>query len=135
MKQMKEVMSMVNNVACSCENCGRTTEYVQIDLITIQHHSAQLCLACAHVLSFPQQQARFFKLVRQKKIQHSNSEMQQAHRLISRMIGGGSVLAAVAVMAVGVTQGFDINALVPNPIDSAQSVEASLTFLHLKSLQ
>lgn len=135
MKQMKEVMSMVNNVACSCENCGRTTEYVQIDLVTIQHHSVHLCLACAHVLSLPQQQARFFKLVWQKNAQHSNTEMQQAHRLVSRMIGVGSVLAAVAVMAVGVTQGFDLTSLVPNSIDSAQSVEASLTFLQLKSLQ
>lgn len=126
---------MVNKVGCSCENCGRTTEYVQVELVTIQRHSAQLCLACAHVLSSPQQQARFFKLIRQKNAQQSNAEMQQAHRLVSRFIALGSVLAAVAVMAIGVTQGFDVTTVVSNTFDSAQSVNETLSFLQLKSLQ
>lgn len=135
MKQMKEVMGMVNKVACSCENCGRTTEYVLIDIVTIQHHSAHLCLACAHVLSSPQQQARFFKLVRQKNANHANAEMQQAHRFITRMITFGSALAAVAIMAIGVTQGYDVFAFASNSSDAAQSVDKTLTFLQLKSIQ
>lgn len=132
---MKEVLFMGKNGACSCENCGRTTEYVQVDLVTIQQHSAYLCLACAHVLSLSQQQNRFFKLVRQKDAQHANAEMQQAHRHISRMITFGSVLAAAAVMAIGVTQGYDISAFASNSLEVAQSVDETLTFLHLKSLQ
>ena len=132
---MKEVLFMGKNGACSCENCGRTTEYVLIDIVTIQHHSAHLCLACAHVLSSPQQQARFFKLVRQKNANHANAEMQQAHRFITRIITFGSALAAAAVMAIGVTQGYDISAFASNSVEVAQSVDETLTFLHLKSLQ
>ena len=119
---------MGNNGACSCENCGRTTEYVQVALVTIERHSAQLCLACEHVLSMPQQHERFFKLVRKKDVKQSNEDMQKAHRVLSRFIAVGTMFAAVTVAAVGMTQGFDM----ASTLDFATNPEP-LTFLNLKS--
>ena len=124
---------MGNYEACSCENCGRTTEYVQVNLVTIERHSANLCLACAHVLSMPPQQERFFKLVRKKDVKESNEEMQKAHRLLSSLISVGTVFIAGIVLAMGVSQGFDVVNLLP----SASSIIANqepLTFIQLKSL-
>ena len=125
---MKEVFLMDNKGACRCENCGRTTEYVQVDCVTIARHSAQLCLACAHVLSMPHQHERFFKLVRKKDVKQSNAEMQKAHRLLSRFIAVGATLAAVTVAVVGMTQGIDLASTLNFTPDSD-----TLTFLNLKS--
>lgn len=125
---MKEVVLMDNNGACRCENCGRTTEYVQVDFVVIARHSAQLCLACAHVLSMPHQHERFFKLVRKKDVKQSNVEMQKAHRLLSGFIAVGATLAAVTVAVVSMTQGIEVASTLDFAIDSE-----TLTFLNLKS--
>lgn len=119
---------MVNNGACRCENCGRTTEYVMVDCVTIARHTAQLCLACAHVLSMPHQRERFFKLVRKKDAKQSNTEMQKAHRLLSGFIAVGVTLAAVTVAVVGMTQGIEL----ASTLNFTPNSE-TLTFLNLKS--
>lgn len=119
---------MDNNGACRCENCGRTTEYVPVDRVMIARHSAQLCLACAHVLSMPHQHERFFKLVRQKDVKQSNMEMQKAHRLLSGFIAVGATLAAVTLTVVGMTQGIEV----ANTLNFTPDSD-TLTFLNLKS--
>ena len=119
---------MANNGACRCENCGRTTEYVQVDFVVIARHSAQLCLACTHVLSMPHQHERFFKLVRKKDVKQSNVEMQKAHRLLSGFIAVGATLAAVTVAVVSMTQGIEVASTLDFAMDSE-----TLTFLNLKS--
>lgn len=119
---------MDNNGACRCENCARTTEYVQVNVVTIKRHSAQLCLACAHVLSMPRQHERFLQLVRKKDVNQSNREMQKAHRLLSGFIAVGATLAAVTVAVIGMTQGIDMASTLDFTSDSE-----ILTFLNLKS--
>ena len=125
---MKEVFLMDNKGACRCENCGRTTEYVQVDFVVIARHSAQLCLACTHVLSMPHQHDRFFKLIRKKDVKQSNAEMQKAHQLLSGFIGVGATLAVVAIAVVGMTQGIEV----ASTLGAATDAE-TLTFLKLKS--
>lgn len=125
---MKEVVVMDNNGACNCENCGRTTEYVQVDFVTIERHSAQLCLACTHLLSMPHQRERFLQLVRKKDVNQSNVKMQKAHRLLSGFIAVGATLAAVTVAVVSMTQGIDMTSTLDFTPDSE-----TLTFLNLKS--
>ena len=89
-----------------CENCGRTTEAVEIEAIAIQHHKAQLCITCAHVLTLPKNEARFLQLVRKNIHKESNKEMQKVHQLMSVLLAVG-VLFLVIIAAAGVSQGLD----------------------------
>lgn len=101
---------MKNNLSCSCENCRRLNTSVEIETITIQHHVAQLCLACAHVLSLPKNEARFLQLVRKKDVHESNKEMQKAHQLLARFLAVG-IFFLVIIAAAGISQGFDLTVL------------------------
>lgn len=124
---------MVNNNTCRCESCGRTNKSVQINPITIDHHTAYLCLACEHVLHLPENKNRFFRLVRSKNRKQANPEMQRAHRILSVFIAVG-VLFSVAIAAVGAAQNTDIVTL---PLFEADSMPINeyLSFLQLKGYQ
>lgn len=124
---------MVNNNTCRCESCGRTNKLVQINPITIDHHTAYLCLACEHVLHLPENKNRFFRLVRSKNRKQANPEMQRAHRILSVFIAVG-VLFSVAIAAVGAAQNTDI---VTFPLFEADSMPINeyLSFLQLKGYQ
>lgn len=124
---------MVNNNTCRCESCGRTNKSVQINPITIDHHTAYLCLACEHVLHLPENKNRFFRLVRSKNRKQANPEMQRAHRILSAFIAVG-VLFSVAIAAVGAAQNTDIVTL---PLFEADSIPINeyLSFLQLKGYQ
>lgn len=124
---------MVNNNTCRCESCGRTNRSVQINPITIDHHTAYLCLACEHVLHLPENKNRFFSLVRSKNRKQANPDMQRAHRILSAFIAVG-VLFFVAIAASGVAKSTDIVTL---PLIEADSmlINEYLTFLQLKEYQ
>lgn len=123
---------MVNNNICRCENCGRTNNSVQINPVTIDHHTAYLCLVCEHVLHLPENKNRFFSLVRSKNRKQANREMQGAHRILSAFIAVG-VLFSVAIAAVGVAQSTDIVTLPLFETDSIL-INEYLSFLQLKAL-
>lgn len=91
---------------CCCENCGRSKEAVEIKSVVLNNHVAQLCLACAHVLTLPKNESRFLQLVRKKNMKESNKEMQKAHRILSLFIAVG-MLFLVMIAAAGVSQGVD----------------------------
>lgn len=124
--------SMVNNNICRCENCGRTNNSVQINPITIDHHTAYLCLACEHVLHLPENKNRFFSLVRSKNRKQANPEMLGVHRILSAFIAVG-VLFFVAIAALGVAQSADIVTLSLFETESIL-INEYLSFLQLKSL-
>ena len=130
--ETKEVFVMINYEACSCENCGRTNESVQIDALTIKQHTAQLCLACAHVLSLPNNEARFLQLVRKKGVKQSNQEMQKAHRILSAFIVVGAMFLVILV-AAGISQAVDFTT-VASPDIGATQTDRQLTFIQLKRL-
>ena len=129
---MKEVLPMGNANTYRCENCNRTNESTQVNRVTLAHHTAHLCLTCEHVLTLPKNEDRFFQLIRNKKRQHSNSEMQKAHRTLTAFIAVG-VLFLVVIAALAVTQnnGFSTQAFQEIQLDP---MNQQLTFLHLKSL-
>lgn len=124
---------MVNNNTCRCENCGRTNNLVQINRVTIDHHTAYLCLACEHVLHLPENKNRFFSLVRSKNRKQANPEMQRIHRILSAFIAVG-VLFFVAIAALEVAQSTE---LVTLPLFEADSmlINEHLSFLQLKEYQ
>ena len=97
---------MDTKLICRCEHCGRAAESVEINAITVQNHTAHLCLACAHVLTLPKNEARFLQLVRKKIHKESNKEMQKVHQLMSVLLAVG-VLFLVIIAAAGVSQGLD----------------------------
>ena len=125
--------SMVNNNTCRCENCGRTNKSVHINSVTIDHQTAYLCLACAHVLNLPGNKNRFFSLVRSNKSKHANPEMQRAHRILSAFIAVG-VFFLVAITALGVAQNYGMTAW-PLFETEAILINEHLSFLKLKSFQ
>ena len=86
---------------CSCENCGRSNDVVEIEKLTIRGHIADLCLTCAHVLSY--NEPNFFSLVRGKSEQQSNSEMKKVHAMLSTLLMVG-MFFIVIVAAYGVAQ-------------------------------
>ena len=98
--------AMDTTLDCRCENCSRTAKVVNMETITIQNHKAQLCLACAHVLTLPQNEARFLQLVRKNTRKESNKDMQKIHQLISVLLAIGT-LFLVIIAAAGVSQEFD----------------------------
>ena len=91
---------------CRCENCNRTATSVEIIGTTIQHHTAQLCLACAHVLTLPDHKERFLQLVRKNSYKESNKDMQKVHRFMSLLLAFGA-LCIVMIATASVSQGFD----------------------------
>lgn len=122
---------MVNNNTCRCENCGRTNKSVHINPLTIEHHTAYLCLACEYVLNLPENQNRFFSLVRSKKSKHTNPEMLGAQRILSAFIAVG-VLFLVTITALGVVQNYGITTLSLFEADTIL-INEYLSFLQLKS--
>ena len=131
MKQEKEVLHMGNFNTYCCESCNRTNESIQLNRVTLNHHTAHLCLACEHVLTLPKNEERFFQLIRNKKRQHSNSEMQKAHRVLSAFIAVG-VLFLVVIAALAVTQSNGFSTIAFDEIQS-NPINKQLTFLDLKS--
>ena len=91
---------------CRCENCSRTAPSVEIVVKTIQNHKAQLCLACAHVLTLPNNGNRFLQLVRKNSYKESNKDMQKVHQFMSILLAVGT-LFIVIITAASVSQGFD----------------------------
>lgn len=130
-KLKKEVLPMGNINTYRCENCNRTNEFIQLNRVTLNHHTAHLCLACEHVLTLPNNEDRFFQLIRNKKRQHSNIEMQKAHRVLSAFIAVG-MLFLVVIAAFAVTQGNGFSSIAFQKIQSIPT-NKQLTFLHLKS--
>lgn len=93
-----------------CENCGRTSESIQVQPVTMSKHMAFLCLACTHVFTLPKNKNRFIELVRSKNMQQSNKEMQKVHQLLSTFIAVGMLLV-VAVVTAGIIQYYDLTIL------------------------
>lgn len=92
---------------CTCENCGRTSEYVEITNLSIRNHTAQLCVTCAQILSQVTNHERFLTLVRNKSALSSNKEMQKVHKQISALIGVG-VLFIACIASVGIVKNVDL---------------------------
>ena len=114
-----------------CENCERTNESIEIQPVTINQHTAMLCLACAHILTLPKNKNRFIQLVRIKSMQHSNIEMQKVHRMLSTFIAVGALLLVVVATA-GIVQNSDFATIAFHEIQST-SINGALSFLHLTS--
>ena len=124
---------MVNNHIGCCENCGRTHVDIHIHPVTIEYHTAHLCLACEHVLNLPENQNRFFNLARNQNRKQANQEMQRAHSILSAFIAVG-VLFLVAVTALGVAQSYDNTTLTFSKTENIVMNEY-LSFLQLKAFQ
>ena len=84
---------------CTCENCGRTE--LEIQTLRIDDHVAAVCLMCAHVLA--QNKERFLQLVRSKTADHSNEEMKEKHKLLSRLIAVG-IVGGLAIIGIGIAE-------------------------------
>ena len=97
---------MDTNLNCRCENCGRTADAVELENIAIKHHTAQLCVTCAHVLTLPKNEARLLQLVRKNTCKESNKDMQKVHQVMSLLLAVGA-LFLVIIAAAGVSQGFE----------------------------
>ncbi|MEO4054584.1 DNA polymerase III subunit delta [Solibacillus sp. CAU 1738] len=110
---------------CTCENCGRTTESVELNKLVISGHVAHVCIMCAHVLSQGTNRERFFSLVRNKNVQSSNSEMQIIHQKLSAMILVG-LFFIVCIAGFGVAQ--NINTFSEIPVQHAEQQIEYLTF-------
>lgn len=98
---------MVNNSACYCENCGRANDTLQMNKITVNQHTALLCLACTHILTSAKNEQRFIHLVRSKSKGNASSEMREVHRLLSAMLVVGTVFLA-ATVTVGTAYYYDL---------------------------
>lgn len=92
---------------CTCENCSRTSESVEIVKLSIRNHTAQLCVTCAQILSQVTNEDRFFSLVRNKSAQSSNNDMQKVHKQLSALIGVGLIFIA-CIVSIGIMQNTDI---------------------------
>lgn len=97
---------MVMVKTCTCENCGRSSERVEIEQLSIRGHIADLCLTCAHLLSQSHNHDSFFSIVRNKTADQSNSEMKKVHTLLSTFLLVG-MFFIVVVVALGVSQNLD----------------------------
>lgn len=124
---------MVNNNTCRCENCGRTNKSVHINPVTIDHQTAYLCLACAHVLNLPENKNRFLSLVRSSKSKQANPEMQRVHRKLSAFIAVG-VFFLVAITSLGAAQNYGITTLTFFETESIL-INEHLSFVQLKSFR
>lgn len=91
---------------CTCENCGRTSEVVEITKLTICNHTAQLCVTCAQILSQVTNHERFLSLVRSKGVVSSNKEMQKVHKQLSALIGVG-VFFIACIASIGIVKNVD----------------------------
>lgn len=91
---------------CVCENCGRSSEIVEIEQLTLRGHVAQVCVTCVHILSQTTNEKRFFQLVRRKNSKDSNPEMKKIHQLMSALIAVG-MLMIVTLVTFGVVQNLD----------------------------
>lgn len=87
----------------TCENCGRTSESVEIAKLSICNHTAQLCVTCTHILSQVSNKERFFSLVRNKNAQSSNNDMQKVHKQLTALISIGLLLIA-CIGSIGIVQ-------------------------------
>lgn len=119
-----------NQVWC-CENCERTNESIEIQRVTVNQHTAMLCQACAHILTLPKNNNRFFQLVRKKNMDDSNKEMQKVHQLLSAFIAVGA-LFLVVIVAAGIAQNYDFTTIAFQEIQST-AIDRPLSFLQLKS--
>lgn len=122
---------MEKNRVSHCENCNRTIESIKLQRVTIHQHTAMLCLACAHILTLPNNKNRFFQLVRKKQMNDSNKEMQKVHRLLSAFIAVGA-LFLVVIATAGIAQNYDFTTIAFHEIQSTP-INGPLSFLQLKS--
>ncbi|MEK4627225.1 MAG: DNA polymerase III subunit delta [Solibacillus sp.] len=115
---------------CYCENCGRSSKDVEISIITIKKHVAELCLACAHVLTLSKNEARFLQLVRKKDKKHSNKDMRQVHQVLSALLAVGT-LFLVFIVALGVSKNIDLTVVTTHLEPDTKPVSEYLTFAEI----
>ena len=119
---------------CMCENCGRSSEVVEIEQLTLRGHIAQVCVTCAHILSQPTNEKRFFQLVRRKNSDASNPEMKKVHQLMSTLIAVG-MLMIVTLVTFGVVQNFDTVLGISADADSLKQTHDYLSFALLNQFK
>lgn len=83
----------------TCENCRR--QHMEIAALTIDGHTAALCVTCQHVLT--QNKERFLQLVRSKGKSESNDVMKRKHRILSALLVAGMTGIAL-VIGVGTAE-------------------------------
>ena len=125
-------MEMMGN--CMCENCGRSSEVVEIEQLTLRGHIAQVCVTCAHILSQPTNEKHFFQLVRRKNSDASNPEMKKVHQLMSTLIAVG-ILMIVTLAAFGVVQNLDTFPGMAADTDSLKQTHDYLSFALLNQFK
>ena len=122
-------LAMDTKLNCRCENCGRTAEAVEMEVITIHHHKAQLCVTCAHVLTLPQNEGRFLQLVRKSTRKESDKDMQKVHQVMSVLLAVGA-LFLVIIAAAGVSQGIDFISLSTDGVVEIETEYVSFVYIN-----
>ena len=112
---------------CMCENCGRSSEQVEIEQLSLRGHVATLCLTCTRILCQTTNEERFIQLVRKKNIKSSNIEMQKIHKTLSALIAVGT-LFVVVIFAFGVVKNVETVASIFENVDSLKQKNEYLSF-------
>lgn len=112
-------------MSITCENCRRPQ--TEIETLTIDGHTANLCVTCQHILA--RNKERFLQLVRSKTRAASNEEMKRKHSILSVLLVAG--MAGVAFI-VGIGAAETIGIFTESP---SVSQTEYLSFALLKQLQ
>lgn len=112
-------------MSTTCENCRRPQ--AEIETLTIDGHTANLCVTCQYVLA--RNKERFLQLVRSKTRAASNDEMKRKHRMLSGLLVAGMTGAAL-VIGIGTAENMGV-------FTESQSIDQTeyLSFALLKQLQ
>lgn len=74
-----------------CENCRRLSTDVEMTVLTIEGHVANLCLACCYIFEQDSNHERFFKLVRSHAQKEGHPKMAKVHQKLNAMLLVGAL--------------------------------------------
>ena len=91
---------------CICEQCGRLSELVDVQPLTVAGYTTYLCITCTYILSQEGKREHLLAITKQKNVDESNGQMKKVHHLLSSLILVG-ILLLVSIIGFRVGQNTD----------------------------